>query len=252
MRKDSERARMLQEAREARAAAGGSGKMTFSEWWNNMFRPHYLLPTVIGLVAAAVLVVVLFDFFGQVKPDFTLTVATVGLFREEDAEELKALIEDTVGDANGDGKVEVVIDIFMIPVDTAGDSDEVQLGAGATGMNALSTSQEGQSTGEQVLQAFDISFFSDEENVLYLLDDSMAWRYDADYYENLTDYGFSTERVIAYPAKGLPVMDRLFAENSPDSAFYFKGWNEGHKNDKKYIRNYELAVDVLQAIINAE
>ena len=243
---------MMQEAREARIAAGGSGKMTFGEWFANVFRPHFMWPTIIGVVVIAALIFTLADFVGRVEPDFTLTVATVGLFREEDAAELKALIEDTVGDANGDGKTEVALNIYMIPVDTAQDSDEVQLGAGATGVNALSSSQEGQSTGEQMMQACDISFFSDEDNVLYLLDDSIAARFGRDYYEYLADYGFASDSPVKYPAKGLPVMDRLLAENSPECGFYFKGWNESKKNNKTFIRNYELAEDVLRAIIDAD
>ena len=249
-RKETERDRMMREAREARIAAGKSDKRTFSEWFENVFRPNFMWPAIIVIVIILIVGVLVSDFIGEVTPDFTLTVATVGLFREEDAQELKTLIEETVGDANGDGEVNVVIDIYVAAIDV--DTSTDQLGAGATGTNAISGMSESSSTAAQMLQAFDIAFISDEENVLYLLDDTMISRYDPDYFEYLADYGFETESPVFYPANGLPIMDRLLASDEIKFWFCLRGWRDTRRDDPEYIEIYDRAVDVLNAIIAAE
>jgi len=249
-RRETERDRLMREAREARAASGASSKMTFSEWFENVFRPHYMWPTIGGIVVIAVLIALLSDFIGQVKPDFTLTVASTGLFREEDAAELKTLIEDTVGDVNGDGEVSVVIDIYTAAINVDTSTDD--LGAGATGTNAISGFGGSDDTASQMLQAFDIAFMSDEQNVLYLLDDTMASRYETDYFEYLADYGYTAESPVLYPANGLPIMERIFMNRETPFWFCFRGWAENKKDSAEHIGYYELAVKVLDAIIAAE
>ncbi len=245
-KKETERERLMQEAREARAAAGMNTKRTFSEWFENSFRPHFMWPSIIALAAIAFVIFLCADFIGEKDPDFTLTIATVGLFREEDAAELKSLIEETVGDVNGDGEVNVVLDIYItsVSVDTSTD----QLGSGATGTNAVS----GTGGNSDVLQAFDITFMAEEKNVLYLLDDTMISRYDEDYFEYLSDYGFETESAVFYPANGIPIMDRLLASDDIHFWFCLRGWRDTKRDDPEYIEVYDTAVKVLNAIIAAE
>jgi|GEM_PF-966663 len=222
----------------------------FSYWLKNVFVPHYLKYTIVGVVIVGIVFLASYDWLMKKKPDFTLTVASIGILREEDMTELKALIEDEVGDANGDGEVLVNFEIYIPTI--SGLQDDSQLGDGATGTNVIGNGPEGDlEMGAQILRAFDTSFMAETGNILYLYDDQLINRYPPDYYEKLADFGIESENPVFYKVNDIPVFDRIFVV---DTGYFLclKGWSESKQNDKEFIENYNLAARVFERILNAE
>jgi hypothetical protein len=196
-------------------------------WLRNVFLYHYLWPTMIGLVVIGVVFIAVRDSFSVKKPDFTLVVGSIDIWREQDMSEILQLVRDEVGDANGDGEVNINLEIYTATIDKA---DEY---------------------GQQNLQALDMAFVGDPEKVLYIFDEELLLRYEPEYFESLADYGFESAKDPFYPLNDLPVFQRMLVVDTP----YFmalKGWKLSEKDNENYIHTYELAVRVMERLIKAE
>ncbi len=202
-------------------------KRGFTSWFKNVFMYHFLWPTVIGIVVVALGAVFLRDMFHRADPDFTFLVGSIDILREEDLTEIISLITDEVGDANGDGEVDVRVEIYIPTLD--GSSD----------------------TGIDVLEALDLAFIGDPHKILYLFDEELSLRYEADYFESLADHGLESEDEHFYRVNELPIFERLLVV---DTGYYLclKGWRISEKDNPEYIDNYELAVRVINRLVEAD
>lgn len=204
-----------------------SQKRGIISWLKNVFLYHYLWPTIIGLVVIGVIFVIVRDSFSIVKPDFTLVIGSIDIWREEDMSEIMQVVKDEVGDANGDGEVTINLEIYTATIDKA---DEY---------------------GQQNLQALDMAFVGDPEKVLYIFDEELSLRYEPEYFETLADYGIASEEDPFYRLNDVPVFQRMLVVDTP----YFmglKGWKISEKDNEDYHHTYELAVRVMQRLIEAE
>jgi hypothetical protein len=149
----------------------------------------------------------------------------IDILREEDMAEIRAIIEDEVGDANEDGEVYVNFEIYTATLDTADDY------------------------GEQNLQALDMAFLAEPSKVLFILDEEVHLRYDEDFFEKFSEYGIESEDEKFYRVNELPVFERLLVVDTP---YYMalKGWRIDEKDNPKYIQTYDLAVRVIKRLIN--
>ena len=82
-------------------------KKGFSYWFTNVFWYHYKWWFLLGVFVAALAVFILIESSGTVKYDFTVVFAQDGNVLEDQAGEILDLVGVSVGDINGDGKVNV-------------------------------------------------------------------------------------------------------------------------------------------------
>ncbi|MDR1116883.1 MAG: hypothetical protein LBL09_01375 [Oscillospiraceae bacterium] len=210
-------------------------KMTFGYWMKNVFVPHYLLITVIAVIGVAMAVYLLHDAYSGNRPDFILSVGTIDILTQDDLAELKSVIEETVGDVNGDGEVIVRVDVYTPTLD----SSELEGIAADT------------ETGTIQLQALDMAFMADADKVLFLFDETLRGRFEADNYESLADFGIASDTDPFYYVNDLPVFERILVV---DTGYYLcvKGWRYDKKDDGKYIERYASAVKVINSLTAAE
>jgi hypothetical protein len=200
-------------------------KKGFIYWFRNVFIYHYIKPTISVIILLLIVVYLLRDVRSVVKPDITVVFGGIDILREEDMAEIRAIIEDEVGDANEDGEVYVNFEIYTATLDTADDY------------------------GEQNLQALDMAFLAEPSKVLFILDEEVHLRYDEDFFEKFSEYGIESEDENFYRVNELPVFERLLVVDTP---YYMalKGWRIDEKDNPKYIQTYDLAVRVIKRLIN--
>ena len=87
-------------------------RRSFGSWVKNVYVPHYLTPTIIIVLVTLFGLYLIRDFFVIKDADFVLVVASLDVFRQEDVQEVQEIIEEEVGDVNGDGEVVVHISIY--------------------------------------------------------------------------------------------------------------------------------------------
>jgi len=200
---------------------------SFASWFRNVFLYHYLKPTIGVLVLLIIAFIFLKDVFNKVNPDFTLVIGSIDIWREEDLESIKSVIKDEVGDVNGDGTVEVRVEVYTPTLDLSDDY------------------------GQQNLNALDMTILGNPDKILFILDEELSLRYEPEYFEKLSDYGIESEDDHFYKINDLPVFKRLLVVDDP----YFmclKGWNISEKDNQKYIKNYDLAVRVMKRLIEED
>ncbi|MGI5935794.1 MAG: hypothetical protein ACOX7I_03170 [Oscillospiraceae bacterium] len=78
---------------------------SFSHWFTNVFWYHYKWWFLLGVFVVALALFILIESLGTVKYDFTVVFAQNGDVPEAQASEILDLVGGTVGDINGDGKV---------------------------------------------------------------------------------------------------------------------------------------------------
>ena len=76
-------------------------------------------------------------------------------------------------------------------------------------------------------------------------------RFDDDYYEYLRDYGISSPDDPFYRINDLPLFKEML-EGEETFFIGMKGWLVSKKDDREYIRNYDIAVRVINLLINAD
>lgn len=202
-------------------------RRSFFSWLKNVYMYHYLWPTILVLLVLGFIGLFIRESLITVEPDFTMVVGSVDIWREADMANVIAVIKDEVGDANGDGEVNINVEIYT------------------------PTLNKGDETGQQNLQALDMAFMGDADKVFYIFDDELSLRYEPDYFEYLSDYGISSEKDPLYRVNELPVFKSMLVVDTP---YYMclKGWKLSEKSNPDYTRNYELAVRVMKSLIEAE
>jgi hypothetical protein len=199
----------------------------FGYWFKNVFIYHYLKPTILGAIVLLIAAYIIYDIKNVVIPDLTVVVGGIDILREEDMSEIKAVIEDEIGDANGDGTVVVNFDIYTVTLDKA---DEY---------------------GKQNLEALDLSILADPDRIFFILDEELTSRYEADFFEKLADYDISTDEDPFYRVNDLPIFQRMLVV---DTNYYMclKGMRISDKDDPEYVQKYDLAARVMKRLINEE
>jgi hypothetical protein len=90
----------------------------FRYWFENVFKFHYGKLSLVLLILAAVFVFTIIETAkNKITYDFHLAVIVSGSLSRESLSELEQLTIDTVGDLNGDGEVNVDLQILNMLVD---------------------------------------------------------------------------------------------------------------------------------------
>lgn len=202
-------------------------ELGFKSWFRNVFIFHYLTPTIGVLLLAGLVGMFIYDAATKVEPDFVVVVGTTNAITPEGMEPIMQIIRDEVGDANGDGEVNVRLEIYAPSL------------------------QEDDTDSAQELQALDVAFNADPSKIFFMVDKDLTERYNPDHYEYLSEYGFETEFDPFVRISDYPVFKQSFRT---DIEYYvgFKGWLVTKKDDPEYIRNYDLAVRVLNRLLAVE
>lgn len=125
--------------------------MTPQGWFENLWY-HYKWAIVGGAFAVAVLVVLLWQTFSKDNPDYRLCMACGSYLPDAVVQELETQLEEYGKDLNGDGKVEVTIQ--MLDVNSKG-----VVGNGTVAANNRQAVVVQLSTRDTVLFAFDPVYY---------------------------------------------------------------------------------------------
>jgi len=96
---------------------GPAVKLSLREWWEQVFMYHYKWYALGGLAAVILLVSFIYSVATNYKPDTKIVVVMQYALSDETFEPLRLAAEQAVGDANGDGKVFVLLDTIFITYD---------------------------------------------------------------------------------------------------------------------------------------
>lgn len=222
-RKETERDRLLKDMQ-----AAGNQPKGFSGWFKNVFLYHYLKPILIGIVAVVLVVFIAVDLLKDHSRDFTFTIFSDGYFSETRKEVLYDLFAKEIGDANGNGKLEIDI------VDQA-------IVAGGVDVSAAA----------QKMQAFEVTFIGDPSCVLYLIHEDYLTYFDPDTsYRPLADFGIESEQKYFLYANDFPTIKRFLpADNEAKYYLAIKTCEISKRDDPEYVEYYDRALEALNAIM---
>jgi len=156
-------------------------KKRFLWWWENVFLYHYVKFVIAGLILLVVVVYLSIDAFTRVKYDFSIAIATERTLTSEEIVPLRSLVEEVVGDINGDGAVNV--NIWAITLNDAH----------TEGFNSIEIA------------------LADEEYLLFLLNDTQsAIRGNRGDFDNLELLGFPVAEGVNYRVEVEGLADATF------------------------------------------
>lgn len=224
-RKETERDRLMKDMQ-----AAGNQPKGFSGWFRNVFLYHYLKPILIGIVAVVLVVFIAVDLLKDNSRDFIFTIFSDGYFSETRKEVFYDLFAREIGDANGNGKLE--IDIV----------DQAIVAGGADASDAA-----------QKMQAFEVTFIGDPSCVLYLIhEDYLTYFEPETSYWPLSDFGIESESTYFLYANDFPTVKRFLPESNENKYYFAIKACEISKRDKpEYAEYYDRALKALQAIMTA-
>lgn len=147
-------------------------KRSFRSWFHNVFMYYYAKWVLVGLVALAVVLFITLEGGGRkIKYDFQMGVIVSGGISWDSTEQLRGLVEKAVGDVNGDGEVQIDVQIVNL-----GDIEQAEAN-----------------------QYKVMVLMSQHEYTLYILDEEMSRHYsDLEYFDDLRNYGFTPDEKIPY------------------------------------------------------
>lgn len=150
-----------------RDRSAGTEGQGFSYWWRNVFLYYYWKWALVALVAIAVVVFISLESrTTKIKYDFQMGIIVSGGISYESTEQLRGLVEKTVGDVNGDGEVQIDVQIVNL-----GDAEQAEAN-----------------------QYKVMLLMSQHEYTLYLIDEELSRAYaDRDYFDDLRNYGFTPD-----------------------------------------------------------
>ncbi len=99
-------------------------KLTGKSRWEN-FWFYYKKHTIIGAIILVLLVVLVSESVNREQYDLTVILATKGTTITEQEDRIAELLSQYIEDYNGDGKVNVYVDVQNLPLDDAETSSEV-------------------------------------------------------------------------------------------------------------------------------
>ena len=144
----------------------------FAHWFRNVFLYYYGKWALVALAAIAVVVFISLESrTTKVKYDFQMGIIVSGGISWESTEELRGLVEQAVGDVNGNGSVDIDVQIVNL-----GDVEQAEAN-----------------------QSKVMLLMSQHEYTLYILDEELSRHYsDLEYFDDLRNYGFTPDEEIPY------------------------------------------------------
>lgn len=191
----------------------------FRYWFTNVFWYHYGKIAIVVLILVVIAVWLTVDALHKEEYDLNLVVAANGAVSEAGADELRAALEKTVGDVNGDGK-------SLINIQTIDLADPENL------------------EGNQYRL---LLYLSLPEYPLFLLDEDRSTLFcgKEDTFQPLADYGVTTEDPTGLR---IYVGDKPLMKNLGGFAYYasIADWTVNGKGDPAVVR---AAVRALNTIL---
>mgnify|MGYP004669183953 CR=1 FL=1 len=99
-------------------------KLTGKKWWQN-FWFYYKVHTIVAAIVLILVGVTIYESTHKEKYDLTVVLATNGTTITEQEELIAELLSQYVEDYNGDGKVNVYVDVQNLPLDDPEASSEM-------------------------------------------------------------------------------------------------------------------------------
>lgn len=142
-------------------------KKGFKYWFTNVFWFHYGKWTIAGIAAIAVIVFISIESFStKIKYDFQMAICLDGEIAYSETEQLLKTVEDAVGDLNGDGKIEIDIQIVDLADEEYAETNQYKL----------------------------MLLMSQPEYTIFIMDDKYSSLYCAkDYFDDLSSYGIAPD-----------------------------------------------------------
>ncbi|MBO6010610.1 MAG: hypothetical protein J6P71_02285 [Oscillospiraceae bacterium] len=146
---------------------GEKSEVSFSYWFRNVLVYYYGKWILAGILAIGVIVFICLESTStKIKYAFQMGVIVSGGISYESTEELRGLVEKAVGDVNGNGSVDIDVQIVNL-----GDVEQAEAN-----------------------QYKVMLLMSQHEYTLYLLDDELSRHYsDLEYFDDLRNYGFTPD-----------------------------------------------------------
>ena len=220
MKKDSMSAEIRRSMKEVIREKG------FGFWFREVFWYHYGKLSIVLLLALVVVILVLVESLQKERYDFSMVMAADARMTYAFSEEMEATVQKAVGDLNGDGKVQINLQIIDL-----GDPEHLE-------------------ANQNILQVA----FAQAENALWIMDDRYSAIYcQREYFDPAADYGFtpdeSYDRRISL--EDAPLIQRLESYIPGDVTFYacICDWTVDGKGKKEWT---DAAVRALRAIMDAE
>ncbi|NLO46805.1 MAG: hypothetical protein GX111_00575 [Clostridiales bacterium] len=191
-------------------------KKGFRYWYENVFKYHYGKYAVVFLIFA---IAIAFAVYESVKNktsyDFNMAIMATVSIPYEAVSELEQLVADTVGDLNGDGEVNINIQIM----------DYETAGMGKAGI-----------------------IMAQDEYVVFIMDENNSAIYKSNFNE-LSDYGITPDRNI--PTRVYIGDTPLMKQINPNIMFYacLADWTTDGKGNKAWT---EAGVKVINAILDSK
>ena len=220
MKKDSMSAEIRRNMKEVIREKG------FGFWFREVFWFHYGKLSIVLLLVAIVAVVILIESLNKERYDFSMVLAADARMTYAFTEELEGVVQDAVGDLNGDGKVQINFQIIDL-----GDAENLE-------------------ANQNILQVA----FAQAENALWIMDERYSATYcQREYFDPAANYGFTPDesydrRVSLADA---PLIQRLESYIPNDVTLYASicDWTVDGKGNKEWT---DAAVRALQAILDAD
>ncbi len=220
MKKDSMSAEIRRSMKEVIREKG------FGFWFREVFWYHYGKLSIILLLVLAVVIVLLTESLHKERYDFSMVLAADARMTYAFAEELEDVVQKAVGDLNGDGKVQINLQIIDL-----GDPEHLE-------------------ANQNILQVA----FAQAENALWIMDGRYSATYcQREYFDPAANYGFTPDgdydrRVSLADA---PLIQRLESYVPGDVTLYacICDWTVDGKGKKEWT---DAAVRALRAILDAE
>ena len=198
----------------------------FKYWFREVFWYHYGKLSVGILAAVIIAVLITVEGARQPKYDFNMVMALDGEVAYSFTEELREVITMAVGDVDGDGEVNINLQIIDL-------GDEENLEANQNRLQLV---------------------FAQPEYTLYIMDERYSAIYcEREYFDPAQNYGFEPD--TAYDRRvdinSAPVIERLNARCRDDLTLYagICDWTVDGKGKKEWT---DAAVRALDAILSAE
>lgn len=196
----------------------GKPNKGFLYWFENVFKYHYGKIAIVVVIIAVVIIFNTVDMFRtKTEYDFSMVIAVAGKVAPSSTNELREIAARAAGDINGDG--EINIDIQIIDMSVAGEESPYHL----------------------------MLLLSQPEYVVYIMDDRTSKAHARDF-NMLGDYGIEADEKYGQRVYigNSPVMDRI----NPDIEFYacLADWTTDGKGKPEWTK---AGVSVIKELIGS-
>jgi len=205
-------------------------RKSFAYWYKNVFSYHYKYIALAVAFAVIFLIVVFWDIITRVNPDMTVVFAATDVFFESEFNDFKAVLEDTVGDLNGDGQVNIQL------------------------LNYYPSLKQNDPESAQELNSLDANVMGDDSTIFYVLQKELLKRYDEDWFARLdslgVDYDGDEKFIYANDLAVFSDIERMTSDFYIGIIDYMR--NEKYAEKEKYITLYHKTAEVLDRLIDGE